>query len=605
MPSRTTTVLVTDLVASTALYVEHGPAFDRARRAHDALLRSVVEAHGGRVIKGLGDGVMATFESAEAGVDAARAAQQAIHRHNRNTAGVVLSMRTGLAVGDITFEDGDCYGEAVVEASRLCALAQGEQILATTTVRAVGGRQRASGFEPCGAMELKGLPDTVAVVEVRWERVSRSAIPLPPRLATHGDTFVGRAAALDELHRAFDVARSRREPRVVLVTGEPGLGKTTLVGRAATTWHDVGATVALGRCEAHVQPPYRPFVELFEPLVEAAPREVLDAHLDRHDVTILRLAPTLARRLPRASERAATDPDSERFLVFSAVADLLAAMSEIAPLVVVLEDLHWADAGTLSLLRSLASGMGSARVLIVGTLRIDEVGGGHPLGDALAELGRLPNVDRLALDGLRFEDVLELVRAKLDGAPRDASERFARGLLAETDGNAYFVTEVIRDLVDAGGLDDAARGARAGEPLVPESLREVLGQRVAVLGTTAGAILSAAAVVGSEFDLPIVTAATGADDQAVLDVLDRRGTVCPGSRGRRRARALPLHPCARTACDPRQPRPDAGGAPAPTRRRSPRSLRIGRPVGRRAGPPLAARVLWERRPRARLGATCR
>ena len=175
MARGTSTVLFTDLVGSTEQSVRFGEAFDDARRAHDAALRAVVEAHAGSVVKGTGDGIMATFAVVSDGVAAARALQQAIHRLNRRRPEPSLSIRVGLSVGDVSFEDGDCYGEPVVQAARLCAIADGDQVLAAAVVQALVGGARAEGFLDAGPRELKGLPGELDVVELVWERPEASA----------------------------------------------------------------------------------------------------------------------------------------------------------------------------------------------------------------------------------------------------------------------------------------------------------------------------------------------------------------------------------------------------------------------------------------------
>lgn len=520
MARATATVLFTDLVASTELSVAHGTAFDEARRAHDAALRSVVEARGGTVIKGTGDGIMATFGAVGDGVAAARAAQQAIHRLNRRRGDLALAIRAGLSVGDISFEGGDCYGEAVVQAARLCAIADGDQILAVEQIRAFVGGSRAEGFGEVGPRELKGLPGTVDVVEVRWDRPEASATPLPTRLADEDPTFVGRSDELGLMDEAFRAAADGRERRVVLVGGEPGVGKTTVVSRAIRGWFDAGAAVAMGRCEEDVRAPYRPFVEALGHLVASAPLEVLRGHVERHGAGLLPLVPGLASRIEQLPETATSDLETERFLLFASVGDLLATLSEAAPVVLFLDDLHWADAGTVSLLRSIATTAGPARLLVLGTLRSDELTGEHPMGQALAAFHRVPAVTRLQLEGLRSAEVVELLEHWAGSGGHDATERLADQLVAETGGNAFFVTEVIRHLDQSGQLATLGQVSTTGAALVPESIREVLAERVARLGSVADDVLATAAVIGSEFDLPLLSAVTGLSDAKLLGILE-------------------------------------------------------------------------------------
>jgi class 3 adenylate cyclase len=171
---RTAAVLFTDLVGSTELLSRLGEAaFDGLRRAHFAALREAIARSGGAEVKTTGDGLLATFPSAADAVGCAVGMQQAVDVHGR-TAGAPLAILVGLALGDVSFEDGDVFGTPVVEAARLVAVAQGGQILATSVVRAVAGGRCTAPFTDLGALELKGLPTPVAACEVAWE-------PLPSR----------------------------------------------------------------------------------------------------------------------------------------------------------------------------------------------------------------------------------------------------------------------------------------------------------------------------------------------------------------------------------------------------------------------------------------
>jgi class 3 adenylate cyclase len=519
MSISTATVLFTDLVGSTELAVRLGPQFDDARRAHDALLRSAVEANGGKVIKGTGDGLMATFNAAADGVAAARAAQQSIHRLNRQGRGPALSIRVGLSAGDVSFEGSDCYGECVVEAARLCELADGDRILATEVVRFLAAARRAPGWDLVGTLELRGLPDPLPVVEIVWERLERSTAPLPPRLSTPDLSFVGRGDELAQLNRAFDAVRQSGQREVVLVGGEPGLGKTSVVAEVVRSWHAAGATVAMGWCEEDVRAPYRPFIEALGQLVATAPAELLHEHVARHGGNMLPLTPGLAARVQDVPDRVSTDPETERFLLFSAVSDLLVGLSELAPIVLFLDDLHWADGGTASLLRSLATVADPARLLIVGTFRSDELKADHPMGQALAAFRRVPAVTRLGLGGLNRSDVVALLERWTGADGGEGAIRLATDLVAETDGNAFFVTEVVRHLDETGQLADLSNAVSGSQAVIPDSIREVLGERVARLGSQADEVLAAAAVIGSEFGLPMLAAITSVADSKLLSIL--------------------------------------------------------------------------------------
>ena len=167
MASQTATILVTDLVGSTELRVALGEERAEAlRRTHDRLLTEAVTGNGGEVIKGLGDGVLALFSGAAEAVGAAVAIQQAVGAHVQRHPDDRLSVRIGISAGDVTLEDDDCFGTPVVEASRLCAEAQGDEILVADLVRLLARGRGDHEFVPAGERTLKGLPDPVPVATV-------------------------------------------------------------------------------------------------------------------------------------------------------------------------------------------------------------------------------------------------------------------------------------------------------------------------------------------------------------------------------------------------------------------------------------------------------
>ncbi|MDQ1508024.1 MAG: hypothetical protein QOD57_5751 [Actinomycetota bacterium] len=265
----TATVLFTDLVGSTELRSQLGEdAAEQLRHQHDELVGGAVESSRGNVVKNLGDGVMATFAGASDAVEAAVGIQQAIGRHNRSSA-AVLEVRIGISAGDVAFEGDDCFGTPVIEAARLCGAARGGQILASDIVRWLAGSGGGT-FTPIGSLELKGLPAPVPAVEVHWEPITVSSVPLPGFLTDIGRIFVGRDGELERLSQLWNEAAGG-ELRVALLAGEPGVGKTRLAAELAGRVHDEGATVLAGRCDEDLGVPYQPFVEALRHFVDHAP----------------------------------------------------------------------------------------------------------------------------------------------------------------------------------------------------------------------------------------------------------------------------------------------------------------------------------------------
>lgn len=525
---QTLCLLFTDLVESTALASRVGDEIAQALWVeHVTLLREAIAATGGREVKSLGDGVMVTFGSSVAATRCAIAMQQAIEQRNRR-AEHRLELRIGVSLGDVSSHDGDYYGRAVVEAARLCTAARGGQILSTEVVRLMVGSREDFSFKPIGQLELKGFPDEVPAFEVVWRPLpaAASAIPLPPRLRSVPQSgYVGRAAERMRIDELWQRARAG-ETQVLLISGESGIGKTRLAGDLAVRVHHDGATVLYGACEEELSAPYKPWIESLEHLVGHVSDEVLEDHARRAGGELARLVPALAARLPAAPEPRRSDPDTERYLLFAAIGDLLRSSSANAPTVVLLDDLHWADRETLMLLRHVAQEHGDARLLFIGTYRHSDLGVEHPLRPVLAELRRVEAVHRITLTGLDDTEVAALL-ANAAGHALDAEAlRLAGELRRETDGNPFFTTEIMRHLVEQGAVGQGEDGrwsvrARIDELSLPQSVREVVGYRVQRLGPEAGEVLTAAAVIGREFDLDLLVGVTRRDAEEVLDLLER------------------------------------------------------------------------------------
>lgn len=525
MTTQTVTVLFTDLVGSTAQLSRLGEdAAEVLRREHFALLRESM-GDGVREVKNLGDGLMLVAPSAADAVAAAVAIQRRFDRRNR-TAAEPLSVRIGVALGDADVEESDFFGVPVVEAARLCAHADGGEILVTDVVRALAGTRGGFTFDRVGALELKGLDDPVVAHRVAWtpsaEDGEAIAVPLPSRVRGLTSTFVGRTAEREVLDGALKSVTAEGR-RVVLIGGEPGIGKTTLSSAFAQHAHAAGAVVLYGRCDEDLGIPYQAWSEALGHLVRHAPEAVLAEHVDARGSELARLVPDLARRVPAPSS--GTDGESERYLLFGAVTDLLARVSALAPIVLIVDDLQWADRPTVQLLRHLVTADAPARVLVVGTFRDSETTSTHPLAETLAALHREQGVERISLRGLGDDDLLALLETIAGHAMTDEGIELRDALLAETAGNPFFVGEMLRHLAETGAIYQNGDGHWVATPDLrssglPVSIREVIGRRVARLGPEAERVLAQAAVVGRDFDVDVLTRVTDVDEDTLLDLCD-------------------------------------------------------------------------------------
>ena len=521
----TTTVLFTDLVDSTARAASLDPeAADQLRRTHFSLLRTAITAHNGSLVKSLGDGVMAVFSSPSEALSCAVTMQQSVEYDNRRRA-VPQGLRIGVSAGEVAREGHDYFGDPVVEASRLCALAESGQILAAAVVPMLAGRRTAHDLSPWGDLQLKGFAAPVSAVQLNWLPLPPGGgmIPFPRQLrAERRFGFCGRARELESLVAALDRAVSSRERIVATVSGEPGIGKTTLAAAVAEELGRRGTIVLYGRCDEDLRLPYQPFVEALTQFVANAPPDVLADHVATHGGELVRLVPILARRVPSCPAATSTEPDAERHLAFGAAVGLLEAASSETPVLLVLDDLHWADKPSLQLLRYVVAAPELSGVVVLVSYRSSEVGGLADLQDALASLRRDAAVMSFELAGLNDDEVVELAAAAAGHPLDESSAQLARAVCARTAGNPFFVVEIIRHLAEAGVVvqDDEGRWSadvRLEDVGLPQSVREVVSQRVRRLGEPVQQLLSAAAVIGLEFDVALLLGTTGTAEDNVLD----------------------------------------------------------------------------------------
>ena len=523
--TQTVSVLITDLVGSTAMADRLGPArAEQLRSEHFELLREALERTGGREVKNLGDGLMVAFDSASKSLECAVDMQQTIDARNRR-AEEQVGVRIGVSLGDATAEEGDYFGFPSVEAARLCDAAEGGQIVVNELVRLVAGARDGDDFRSLGALELKGISEPVRAFELQWEPLRPFDIDLPERLGELPTTgYVGRVAEQGRLGDLWEEARSG-PLRLALISGEAGIGKTRLCARLALQVGAEGATVVYGHCDEDLGVPYQPWGQALADLVNEAPQKVLDSHVERHGGALARLAPALRERVPELPSVRETDPETERYLLYAAAADLLERSGEREPLLLVLDDLHWADQPTLSLLRQVLTGASSMRALVVGTYRDSDLGPDHPLTALLADLHRGQGGERIKLTGLDSEDVLALIEVaagqELDADGRELATEIAR----ETAGNPFFAGELLRHLTESGTIEQQENGrwrvaGDLSELGLPRSVREVIGRRVERLGPDARTALSAAAVIGREFDLDLLVAAVDLSESQLLDLLE-------------------------------------------------------------------------------------
>ena len=332
--------------------------------------------------------------------------------------------------------------------------------------------------------------------------------------------FVGRSSELAMLRTLMPWGDDERR-RVVLVGGEAGSGKSRLVREFARGVAAEGALVLYGACDSVVHPPYGPFVDALEHLARVTDPAELRAAMGTTGGALARLLPNTALT---AAAPVDADPDTERHRLHTAVTELLAGVSRRRPVLLVLEDGHWADVPTLGLLRHLARASGRVRLLLLATFRDTEADVPDALSETLADLRRSDDVVRLRLAGLSDDDVTEFVRRASGGEPDAGAPELAHAISGLTDGNAFLVCELWRALVEADIVDVVDGTLRLSRPLAdlgtPDSVKEVVGRRLARLRPATSDLLELAATAGAEFELDVLRPASRAGEPELLAALD-------------------------------------------------------------------------------------
>ena len=514
------TVLFTDVVNSTELLMQLGDErAETRRRDHFRVLRDAVADHGGHEVKTMGDGIMVVFPSAVDGVRCAVAIQ-------RSTATKGVDVRVGLHVGEPIRDEGDYFGTPVVVARRLCDAASGGQILTSDLVHALVGTRDEFSFHDAGFLALKGIAEPVAAWEVGWATPDSGGLPLPAALAA-GERlpFVGREDLLDELQVQWKKAKDGHRA-LVMLAGEPGIGKTRLAAEFARMVHAEGAQVLFGHADEETLLPYQPFVEAFHHVVRHADVDDLRTLVGDNGAELGRLLPALHDQLPGLREPMRSEPDSERFRLFEAATEFAAAVAAVSPLVLVLDDLHWADKPTLLLLHHLFRAPGDIGLLVVGTYRDTDLDRRHPLAETLADLRRLVEFERIPVGGLGEDDLTHFIDLVAGQQP---PPEFARAILDQTEGNPFFIGEVLRHLIESGALSvvdgEWIPTVELEELGIPEGVKEVIGRRVTRLSDDANVVLAVAAVAGRDFELDVLDRVTELGENRLLTAIDEAVTA--------------------------------------------------------------------------------
>jgi len=370
-------------------------------------------------------------------------------------------------------------------------------------------------------------PESAAVVLQALESIEAGKVKAEPSKEASAENplyrrvFVGREPELKQLQSAFDGAMSG-QGALMMVTGEPGIGKTALCEQLSTYVTLRGGRTLVGHCyeAGSLSLPYLAFVEALRSYVLSREAKDLREELGTGAADVARIISEIRERL-KIRLRAQKDPEEERYRLLQAVTEFLSNAAAVQPMMVVLEDLHDADKGTLDMLTHVSRNLAGARLLIVGTYRDVELDRSHPLSAALADLRRVSTYGRVLLRGLNADEV----RRMLESITRESVPwGLAEAVHRQTEGNPLFVQEVVRYLAEEGLITQKEGRWRPTrdtplEMTIPEGLRDVIGKRLSLLSPECNKLLSVASVIGREFALETLKVVAGINEDVFVNAL--------------------------------------------------------------------------------------
>src|SRR5206468_3708700 len=445
----TVTIMFTDVEESTRLLSTRGfTASHEIMKAYETIIEDKVSLHAGRRIKGLGDGFMISFGSSRHGVECALDIQQAITEYSKQNPERKLRIRIGLNTGEVVEEGGDIFGAAVNVAARVAGKAKGGEILVSEIVRQLVGPIAELTFDFRGRYKLKGFPD-------RWRlhEVTPGEVKEAPRVLASADGFVDRKQERLDIRMVLDRAATG-SGSLVFLTGAPGVGASRLATEVAGEAAAKGWLVLRGRCLENDGGPYGPFRDVLTAAVAATPAKALLEAAGDHGPLLATLAPSLRQKARSIAAAHEVPADKIREQLFKAVHEFLSGIQGAKPLLILLDNLQWADEATVLLLRDLALRINSSRMLLIATYWDTELDSGRPFATTLSRLLRRRRAQRMlvaaGIIGRDFDVPLLEAFGELSGHElRDALDEATRGhfLVAAGKDTYRFAHDLVRQRV--------------------------------------------------------------------------------------------------------------------------------------------------------------
>ena len=512
----TVTIMFTDVEGSTQMLSSRGFTLSHEiMKTYESIIEEKITEHAGRRIKGLGDGVMVSFGSSRHAVECAIGIQRGIAEYSKQNPERKLKIRIGINTGEVVEEAGDIFGAAVNVAARVAGKARGGQILVSDVVRELVGPVAEIKFGYRGRFRLKGFPDRFRLHDVTPGEAP-SATPVLPT----GDGFVGREQERLDIRMALDRAATG-SGSMVFIAGDPGIGSSRLASEVAADAARKGWWVLSGRCAEQDIAPLAPFRDLLATAVASVAARPLQEAVGDSGPLLAQLVPALRQKVRGMGALTELPATELREHLFRAIFEFLSRSQGAKPLLIVLDDLQWADDETVLLLRDIAERLGGSRIVVLGTYWESDLDSARPFTNAASRLLRRRRAQRIELDRLSDRDVERMVAVMGD---KPLSHVQLVGIQAATEGNALFVEHSYLYMAESETM--LGGGARVQASFTEEdlelaqSVRGLIGRRLERLSEPAQRMLVAAAVIGRDFDVPLLEAFGELSGHELRDAID-------------------------------------------------------------------------------------